>query len=598
MSLARTRQNFLDILADPNNRVIALAGKWGTGKSHLWKEVQAASCDEQVKTAVYVSIFGLSSLSELRLKVAQGVLPKLEAGGQVAESIKNGYAGIKKVLKSIHSGFSALDELALIASPMMLKGRFIVIDDIERKHEKLSIDEILGFIDDCVQSLQCRILLILNSDQLKDKSLWELFREKAIDQELRLETSPTEAFEIAVGLMPTEYAAHIKPVIEVCRLTNIRIICKIIRVVNRLLAGRGQLSGEVLSRVIPSSALLSAIHYKGLEDGPDFNFVLGYDSSLTTMVMRSHTNIIDKNDDPEMKARERWRLLLEKIGIRGTESFEMLVVDYLKSGMIDMTEVEKIINKYVFEAQALSARQRRFDFFDKVIWHPEITESELLDDLRRIAQDSAMYDMFQITALHDQAMKLPDGQPLAQELIDQWLDAFRQRQAAGENIFFDPDFNIFGQPLHPDIDREMRMLQVRNLAPMSLVEVCRKIAEGHGWTARENVFMKGVTSQDYEAAILTARGKDLQLLLLQSIDFVNNKSTYEPHFGGSIDAFVEACRSLLQRQDVNARWKSLITNVFRNAGRESDLGLPFKVGAAGEAVTEVVVEQAAATVAQ
>jgi hypothetical protein len=81
MSLVRTKQNLLDILADSKNRVVALSGKWGTGKSHLWKEVQGASSDPQVKAAVYVSLFGLSSLSELRLKVAQGVLPKLEAGG-------------------------------------------------------------------------------------------------------------------------------------------------------------------------------------------------------------------------------------------------------------------------------------------------------------------------------------------------------------------------------------------------------------------------------------------------------------------------------------------------------------------------------------
>lgn len=121
----------------------------------------------------------------------------------MAESIKNAYSGLKKVLKGVHSGFSALDELALIVTPMMLKGRFIVIDDIERKHEKLSIDEILGFIDDCVQSLECRILLILNSDQLADKKLWETFREKVIDQELRLDISPNEAFDIAAGLTPT-----------------------------------------------------------------------------------------------------------------------------------------------------------------------------------------------------------------------------------------------------------------------------------------------------------------------------------------------------------------------------------------------------------
>ena len=224
MTLARCKQNFIDLLADADNRVIALSGKWGSGKSHLWKEVQATSTDEKVKGAVYASLFGLSSIAELKLKIAQGVLPKLEAGGALADSIRNGYAGVKKVLKGIHTGFSALDELALIAAPMMIKGRFIVIDDIERKHEKLSIEEILGFIDDCVQNLGCRILLILNSDQLADKKLWELFREKVIDQELLLDTSSLEAFDIAMGLTSTEYAAQIKPAVEACQITNIRIV--------------------------------------------------------------------------------------------------------------------------------------------------------------------------------------------------------------------------------------------------------------------------------------------------------------------------------------------------------------------------------------
>jgi len=88
--------------------------------------------------------------------------------------------------------------------------------------------------------------------------------------------------------------------------------------------------------------------------------------------------------------------------------------------------------------------------------------------------------------------------------------------------------------------------------------------------------------------------------LLQSMDFVKNKGVYEPHFGGALDAFVAACRSLLQRQDVDARWKSLITDLFRDAGRESDLSPPGKVVAAGagEAVADVVVAQAIAAAAQ
>jgi hypothetical protein len=598
MSLARTRQNFLDILADPANRVVALSGKWGTGKSHLWKEVQAASTDKQVKTAVYVSLFGLSSLSELRLKVAQGVLPKLEAGSQVAESIKNGYAGVKKVLKSIHSGFSALDELALIATPMMLKGRFIVIDDIERKHDKLSIDEILGFIDDCVQSMECRILLILNSDQLGDKKLWELFREKVIDQEIRLDTSPNEAFDIAVKLTPTTYVPHIKPAVEACNLTNIRIIRKIIRVVNRLLASRGHLSDQVLSRVVPSATLLSAIHYKGLDEGPDFDFVLGYESSLVALMKKNDAKRRGEEDTPEMKARERWRLLLEKLGIQGTDSFEALVVDYLKSGLIDLTEVDKIIDRYVSEAEALDARKRRFDFFDKVIWHPEISEPELLEDLRRLVPEAALHDMYSITALHDEAMKLPNGQPVARELIDRWLAAFRARLAAGEERGFDPDFHFFHQPVHPEINREVRGLQARHNASTSLPEVCRKVAEKHSWGSREEAFMKSVTPADYEAAILAARGEGLKLLLLQSMDFVKNRSAYETSFGGALDAFIAACRSLSQRQDIDARWKSLIRNLFRDAGREEDLSTVVRPPGVGDIVAAQATDAEGAAAAE
>ena len=101
MTLARCRKNFVDLLSDDDNRVIVLSGKWGTGKSHLWKEVQLESADEKVKEAVYVSLFGLGSVADLKLKIAQGVLPKIEAGGISAESIRNGYAALRKVLRNL-----------------------------------------------------------------------------------------------------------------------------------------------------------------------------------------------------------------------------------------------------------------------------------------------------------------------------------------------------------------------------------------------------------------------------------------------------------------------------------------------------------------
>lgn len=62
MTLSTTRGHLVDLLDDPGNKVIALSGKWGTGKSHLWRAVKADSKDERVKAALYVSLFGLVSM--------------------------------------------------------------------------------------------------------------------------------------------------------------------------------------------------------------------------------------------------------------------------------------------------------------------------------------------------------------------------------------------------------------------------------------------------------------------------------------------------------------------------------------------------------
>ena len=271
MTLKSTKDHLVQLLADQDNKVIALSGKWGTGKSHLWQEVKSESADEAVKGALYVSLFGLSDMNQIKLKVVQSALPSAEKYSAAWDKVRVGMEGARKVLNSLHKGFSALDELALLAVPSLLKDKVIVLDDIERKHEKLSIDEVLGFIDEFTQQHGARFVLILNSDQLDDRKVWDTLREKIVDQEIRLNTSTNEAFDIAIGLAPSPYADRIRAAAERCGLTNIRIIRKvIIKAVSRIFGNRTDLSDALLSRVVPSTVLLAGVHYKGIEDGPDF----------------------------------------------------------------------------------------------------------------------------------------------------------------------------------------------------------------------------------------------------------------------------------------------------------------------------------------
>lgn len=45
MSLRLTKEQLVQLLRDPDNKVISLTGKWGTGKSYMWNEVRVSSMD-------------------------------------------------------------------------------------------------------------------------------------------------------------------------------------------------------------------------------------------------------------------------------------------------------------------------------------------------------------------------------------------------------------------------------------------------------------------------------------------------------------------------------------------------------------------------
>ncbi|MFX9089485.1 hypothetical protein ABTN55_20395, partial [Acinetobacter baumannii] len=72
---------------------------------------------------------------------------------------------------------------------------------------------------------------MLNDDQLSSsadqKRLWTTFREKVIDQEIKLSISTQDAFSIAIGLSPSKYSEALKQASSTCGLNNIRIVVRV-----------------------------------------------------------------------------------------------------------------------------------------------------------------------------------------------------------------------------------------------------------------------------------------------------------------------------------------------------------------------------------
>jgi tRNA A37 threonylcarbamoyladenosine biosynthesis protein TsaE len=56
MSLKETKTRLLELLSDAENNVIALSGRWGTGKTPLWGEIMSEARDEAFNGAIRVFV--------------------------------------------------------------------------------------------------------------------------------------------------------------------------------------------------------------------------------------------------------------------------------------------------------------------------------------------------------------------------------------------------------------------------------------------------------------------------------------------------------------------------------------------------------------
>ncbi len=555
MSLKTTEEQLVRLLAEEDNKVVALSGKWGTGKSFMWEKVKDGSKDGKVQNALYASLFGLSTIEQVKLKLIQSALPSVEENPAIWEGAKNLFNAGVKALEGFHKSFGALNDVGLLFAPAMLRQKVIVLDDIERKHEKLNIDEVLGFIDEFTRQHKSRFVLILNSDQLDKRDVWDTLREKVVDQELRLSTSPAEAFDIAIGLTPSAYAERIKGIVEICGLTNIRIVRKVIKAVNSVLGQRDGLSGAVLSRVIPSTVLLSAIHYKGIEEGPNFDFVLAQGTARDWAISYNQKDA----DAEESKRRSKWKLLLAELAINSSDDYELLIVEYLQSGLFDVTEVSKIIDRYVAEEDAMSAREAYGKFFEHLTWDHRLTEDQLLAQGTEVAGKAKLLDLYTVSALHEALSELPGGLPAADSAVALWIEGFRAKNLKEVSLG-----NFFRHKIHPLIEAEFECINSKAQASATALDACIHVVQKGSWGAREEAALRSATVGDMEATILNSSMEETKTFMIKMLDLCINKQNFEKHFGQASENFTQACRNIVQGQ-ANPRLAKLIKMLFADS---------------------------------
>ncbi|ENW07147.1 P-loop NTPase fold protein [Acinetobacter beijerinckii] len=159
---------------------IAITGPWGVGKTFFWKRCIGGYNFK--KKYVYVSLFGLESLSDLKTHIYSNI-----ENNHSALEIPRWIRGLPSILKDTRVSQFGLNASTKIFDSLMfnqVKDAIICFDDFERMSNKLDIKDVMGLANYLKLEKNCQIILILDEDKAEgdNKQKYADYKEKLVDE--------------------------------------------------------------------------------------------------------------------------------------------------------------------------------------------------------------------------------------------------------------------------------------------------------------------------------------------------------------------------------------------------------------------------------
>lgn len=188
------------------NYAIIINGDYGIGKTHyiknsLFPEIEKIivpnSEDGETFVPILVSLFGAKSIEDIQNQIFIELYPIFKTRGA-------------KILTGLGKGFlkyigtepdELLKDTGASSGKLVNYNKILLcIDDIDRKSKDLDLKEVFGFINNLVENLDAKVLLVANEDELRkeiddDGSYYSMLREKVIGISVTFSSDTEEIYD-------------------------------------------------------------------------------------------------------------------------------------------------------------------------------------------------------------------------------------------------------------------------------------------------------------------------------------------------------------------------------------------------------------------
>lgn len=562
--LAKEIERFL---STDTPEVLCIRGKWGVGKTYGWNEYLAKAKTAKLlamKRYAYVSLFGIQSLDECKYAIFENTVA---ADSPVAEptldDLTSRTAGVAEsygrklasLVVSYIPGIKNASDTLKILSFLTVNRQLICIDDIERKGKSLRTQDVLGLVSFLRENRRCKIVLILNDEELEkeDKEQLAKFQEKVIDASLLFAPNEEECVAIAIP-QRTGILAQLAERSISLGISNIRIIKKIERLVHRIEPQLSKYDPAVLSQAVQTLVLFGWAHY-GRTGDQDTKLI---DFAIKKRGQGWYGTTTEKTLTDEEK---QWDGILDAYGFRATDDFDLALLDGIRNGFFD-------------DERVLRHAQKLHDM------HFAAKSDQSIGDAWRMFHDSfddngdqvlaAIADAFTAHVKFVTPGNLNATMSLFKELghpdtSKDALEIYLAERADEPKEFWDLDASSFRDNMD---DPDMRKAFAEKLATFKDAsdpkEILLRIAKNQSWSKRDTEFLSSMSKEDYKSLFHTLKAEELRAAVRTAVGFerISNRGTeYDIIIANSKSALSEISdESALNRRRVR-RLVGDLTNV-------------------------------------
>lgn len=507
--------------------VVTLNGEWGVGKTHFWNKFVENNLSKELekKEIAYVSLFGKDKLSEIE----SDIMLQISRIEKIKDIINKtvGTAGIYGLKVS---------NITSIIPQTDFSNIIICFDDLERKSNKIDSKDILGLISLYKEQKKCKIIMILNKNELPDDDL-SIYKDKIIDYDLHYKPTVEESYSTISNKLkvfknyPLEYLNN-------KGINNIRVIKRLINALNDFEFIVEEVKGypDIESQIAYEIIRLSIINSK-------FN---DYDLNILKEYLEDKyiagDNEFKKNKDYEeilfylLDDTEKDFLFVSKV---------MECVDnYIKNSIVDKEYLQLAINeiKLIENGTKISSETRELN----LKFHYELTYSkeEFEADMYSKLQEGGNFivDILELEVFINYIKKLieindnPEYKSFAIEKIKMFIDRkFENGNSYGitseEEVFIDFDSSL-GSYI---TDKIIEMNAYESGTLERVIDILNNPRRSGEWGLNEAADLENIDRGTYKSEIVRSGS-----FLKSIIHFINwNKNKQDTGYDRFINTITE-----------------------------------------------------------